>query len=75
MKASVVQLMQHAAARLPGDESRIEAERLLMHALKQSKTWLIAHANDEVEQSTVEKFEQLVLERLSGKPLAGFVGE
>ena len=44
--ATVASALRDAVARLPGDEARAEAERLLGHALDRPRSWLYAHATD-----------------------------
>lgn len=67
-------LLRQAAARLPGDEARHEAERLLIHVLGRDRAWLFAHARDEVEAGPRAAFEALLQRRLGGEPVAYLTG-
>ncbi len=58
------------------DEPRIDAERLLLHVLKQTESaWLYAHPDHTLTQSEAQGFKDLVAERATGKPLAYILGE
>jgi release factor glutamine methyltransferase len=73
--ASVAQLLATAAARLPGEEARAEAERLLGHALGVSATWLYSHGEDVPDPARVDAFEHLLARRLAGEPVAYLLGQ
>lgn len=73
--ATVARLLADAAARLPGDEARAEAERLLAHALGVSSTWLYSHGEDVPDSVRAADFERLLLRRLAGEPVAYLLGE
>lgn len=64
-----------AAARLPGEEARLEAEVLLLHLLQRPRAWLFAHAEDELDAALAESYEQLLQRRLAGEPVAYLTGE
>lgn len=64
-----------AAARLPGEEARLEAEVLLLHLLRRPRAWLFAHADDELDASLAERYEDLLQRRLAGEPVAYLTGE
>lgn len=59
---------------LSGAEARVEAELLLVHALGVSRAWLVAHADDEVEDTRRAAFEALVTRRARGEPVAYLTG-
>ncbi len=52
----------------------IEAEMLLAHILKKERSWLIAHAEDELRLRSVRAFQSLVDRRLIGEPIAYLIG-
>ncbi|MCQ4164582.1 peptide chain release factor N(5)-glutamine methyltransferase [Tahibacter harae] len=64
-----------AAARLPGEEARLEAEVLLLHLLQRPRAWLFAHADDELDACVAGRYEDLVQRRLAGEPVAYLTGE
>ena len=66
----VAELLREAAARLPGEDARHEAEQLLIHVLGVERAWLFSHATDEVDADAVERFEVLLARRAEGHPLA-----
>ena len=72
--ATVGQLLAAAARRLPGDEPRAEAERLLAHALGVGPTWLYTHRDDVPPAEKVAGFERLLDRRLAGEPIAYLIG-
>lgn len=58
------------------DAPHLDAERLLMQVLKlKESSWLYSHGEEELDQKSQEKFEKLVQERATGKPLAYILGE
>lgn len=61
------------AARSAG-VARLDAQLLLAHVLRQSRTWLIAHDDDELAASAATAFGAALAERAAGKPLAYLVG-
>ncbi|MDR0183352.1 peptide chain release factor N(5)-glutamine methyltransferase [Lysobacter arvi] len=72
--ATVGRLLAEATSRLPGDEARAEAERLLAHALGVGTTWLYVHRDDVPPAGPVAEFERLVDRRLAGEPVAYLIG-
>jgi len=72
--ATVGRLLTSAARRLPGDEARAEAERLLAHALGVGPTWLYTHRDDVLAPAQVTGFERLLERRLAGEPVAYLLG-
>lgn len=63
----------------PGDaggyeETRLEAETLLMHALRVNRAWLYAHGDDEVAPVLAGQFRCFVSRRAAGEPVAYIVG-
>ena len=51
-----------------------EAELLLAHALGRSRTWLLAHGDDEIAADDAASFEALVERRAAGEPVAYLTG-
>ncbi len=71
---NVAELLREAAARLPGEEARHEAEQLLLHVLEVERAWLFAHATDAVADDARQRFDLLVQRRAEGQPLAYLIG-
>lgn len=69
--ATVREMLARAALTL---ENRREAELIAGLALQQPRAWLIAHADDPVEGSDVERFDALVHGRAEGVPFAYLAG-
>ena len=58
------------------DTPQIDAERLLLRVLKRAETsWLQAHADEILTAHQASSLENLVQERVAGKPLAYLIGE
>jgi release factor glutamine methyltransferase len=63
------------ARRLPGeDASRGEAEILLAHVLGKTRAWLIAHADDSIDDERVTAYRALIERRAQGEPVAYLTG-
>jgi release factor glutamine methyltransferase len=60
------------AARVLGD--RLEAELLLVHVLGKARSWLIAHADDVLDEQHAARFAALVQRRRDGEPVAYITG-
>lgn len=71
---TVANALREGAARLPGDEARLEAELLLAHALDRPRSWFYAHAGDVLEGGELGAFEQLLRRRAEGEPVAQITG-
>lgn len=69
--ADVRQVLAKAALTL-GD--RLEAELLLVHVLGKPRSWLIAHADDEMDAAHAAAFDALVQRRSDGEPVAYITG-
>jgi release factor glutamine methyltransferase len=54
---------------------RLDAELLLCHALDKTRSWLIAHADDVLDEIDVGTFRQLLTRRLEREPVAYITGE
>ncbi|KRF02356.1 protein-(glutamine-N5) methyltransferase, release factor-specific [Frateuria sp. Soil773] len=61
-----------AAARRLGE--RVDAEALLLHVLGRPRSWLFAHADDELDAARAEAFDALVRRRHAGEPVAYLTG-
>lgn len=55
--------------------ARLDAELLLAHALKQSREYLVMHAEKEPSKPDEKLFEGLLKERQSAKPVAYLIHE
>ena len=68
-----------AAARLGAsphpDRARRDAELLLIHLTGKSRTWLLAHADEELGGCTAVRYASLVERRLAGEPVQHITGE
>lgn len=53
---------------------RLETQMLLQHVLQVPRAWLIAHDTDVLAATTVERFQDLVQQRLAGRPMAYLLG-
>jgi len=54
---------------------KLDADLLLGHALGKSRSWLIAHADDELDEANTNIFQQLLKRRLQREPVAYITGE
>ena len=59
---------------MPLDEASIDARFLLQHGLKVDHAWLIGHINNELTDAQSESFQQLLVRRLKGEPVAYILG-
>jgi release factor glutamine methyltransferase len=70
VRSTVATVLRQARAHIdPAD-----AELLLAHALGSSRTWLLAHGDDELAADAAARFESLVERRAAGEPLAYITG-
>ncbi|GAB2796047.1 peptide chain release factor N(5)-glutamine methyltransferase [Dyella kyungheensis] len=60
------------ATRTLGD--RLEAELLLLHVLDKPRSWVIAHADDRLDETQLAAFAALVQRRGEGEPVAYITG-
>jgi release factor glutamine methyltransferase len=63
-------VLRHACERIEAADARL----LLAHALGKSPAWLIAHADEALEQDALGRFDALVESRIDGRPVAYLVG-
>ncbi|WP_115045695.1 peptide chain release factor N(5)-glutamine methyltransferase [Xanthomonas arboricola] len=68
--ASAEHLLRQACQRI----DRRDAEPLLLHALGRDRAWLFAHGRDRVDAAVAQAFEELVLRRQAGEPVAYLTG-
>lgn len=73
MTTTVAQALRRAALRL-AEEGREDAEYLMARAVGQSRSWLFAHANDELPADALAQFENWIGRRESGEPVAYLLG-
>src|SRR5688572_9303853 len=52
----------------------VDAELLLAHALGRRRSWLYAHAGDEIDAAAARVFDALVKRRAAGEPVAYLTG-
>jgi release factor glutamine methyltransferase len=57
-----------------GIDERLDAELLVSASLEQSRTWLLAHSNDEFNIKADERLNELVNRRLDREPLPYILG-
>ncbi len=69
--AAATQQLQDCACAMP----KLDAEVLLCHAVGQGRSWLIAHADDELDIATAHAFEKLLKQRKQRQPVAYITGE
>ncbi|HJP98489.1 MAG TPA: peptide chain release factor N(5)-glutamine methyltransferase [Rhodanobacteraceae bacterium] len=63
------------ARRLPGQNaSRSEAEILLASVLGKTRAWVIAHANDSIDDDSATAYKALIDRRAHGEPVAYLTG-
>ena len=72
--ARICEVIKRAADVLRDVDARREAELLLAHTLNVSRAWLVAHANDEVDDAKRTAFEALIARRARGEPVAYLTG-
>ena len=66
--------LAHAQTVLPGADSRLEAELLLIHVLDRSRAWLYAHQTDPINLEQRMAFDALLQRRRAGEPIAYLIG-
>lgn len=72
MSSEVRHVLNAASARLG---ERIDAELLLLHVLRQPRSWLIAHADDVLPAEVVSAYAGLLDRREQGEPVAYITGQ
>jgi release factor glutamine methyltransferase len=56
------------------DLTKADAEVLLAHLLQKDRTWLLAHAEDELSGNDLKRWKEWAQRRLKGEPVAYIVG-
>jgi len=70
---TVAQLLAKSSC-LPGESARRDAEILLCHVLDKPRTWLYTWPDFELEASTANAFNTLLVSREQGRPIAYLTG-
>jgi release factor glutamine methyltransferase len=77
MATSIAEAILHGSNKLRRagvPEERREAGSLLMHVLDRDRTYILAHAEDQLTDEQVEKFSEALDARAQGKPLQYITG-
>src|SRR5450755_3907954 len=74
---TVRSLLERGWAQLAGgsESSRLDAEILLAHALRQPRSYLLAHDDEPVDVATIARYQSLLARCAQGEPLAYLTGE
>jgi len=74
---TVRDLLQRGWARLAGssESSRLDAELLLAHALRQPRSYLLSHDDEPLAEATIAHYQSLLEQCAGGEPLAYLTGE
>ncbi|MGD8577562.1 MAG: peptide chain release factor N(5)-glutamine methyltransferase, partial [Thiohalophilus sp.] len=77
MSITVGELLEQAQQRLQSlsNSPRLDSELLLARVLQQSRTWLHTWPDKALNDNTRQAFEQLLLRRLRGEPVAHILGD
>ncbi len=67
--------MRIADALASASIDRLDAEVLLAHAMDRDRTWLMAHAGDELDTIVEKAFSAAAARRAAGEPIAYITGE
>jgi release factor glutamine methyltransferase len=70
-------LLERGWAQLAGnsESSRLDAELLLAHALRQPRSYLLSHDDEAVDLATIARYQSLLARCTQGEPLAYLTGE
>ena len=71
---SIRQLLEQATRSLNSDSARLDAEILLSHVLDEARSYLHAWPEKNLPTATQAQFNQLIIRRASGEPVAHLVG-
>jgi len=77
MKSSIAELLRESGRELESvgvPEARREVGSLLSFILGKDRTYLISHAEDEVDENSLDRFREFVQRRASGEPLQYITG-
>jgi release factor glutamine methyltransferase len=74
---TVRELLQRGWARLAGssESSRLDAELLLAHALRQPRSYLLSHDDEPLAEPIITRYQSLLEQCAAGEPLAYLTGE
>jgi release factor glutamine methyltransferase len=56
------------------ERARLDAETLLLHTLHQNRAWLMAHADEDADESTESEYASLIGRRQAGEPIQYITG-
>ncbi|QNK00211.1 peptide chain release factor N(5)-glutamine methyltransferase [Dyella telluris] len=70
----MAEVRAHIAEATKSLGDRLEAELLLVHVLDKPRSWLIAHADDELDEAAGSAYAALVQRRHDGEPVAYITG-
>ncbi len=71
---SAEQWLQHAARKLPVNDTRREARALLLGVLQRPMTWLYSHGDSLLNEAEIQRLDQALHRRVQGEPLAYILG-
>ncbi|EAT12855.1 peptide chain release factor N(5)-glutamine methyltransferase [Bermanella marisrubri] len=73
---SLREVVTYGASQLTeSDSAKLDAELLLLHVLKQTRTFLFTHSDTELSQEQYLQFTQLLERRKQGEPVAYIIGQ
>lgn len=81
MNKSVVDLLKQSAQSIANQSGLsyqspdFESRLMLEYVIEKNHAWMITHAEQQLTQDAVERFEALLKQRLNGKPLAFILGK
>ena len=72
---TVNEALRAAAAQLTSESARLDAELLLCHVLGVNRSWLYAWPDKTLEVNQQQRFDELIIRRAAGEPIAHILGE
>lgn len=75
MSWSIASAIAEGQRRIVSDSPRLDAELLLCHVLKQTRTYLITWPERELTTAQQSAYESLLARRMAGEPVAYLLGE
>ena len=73
--ATIASLLASASATLNTDTARLDAEVLLAHVLNKPRSYLFAWPENKLDNAQQHHFEQLLMRRRAGEPVAHLFGD
>lgn len=74
--SSLYEAVAYGASQLTqSDSAKLDAELLLLHVLKQTRTFLFTHSDTKLTEDQYQQFKQLLERRKQGEPIAYIVGQ